>query len=178
MTTKASTSAASATGFVLKGWHVLTVLLAFFAIVIGVDVAFSVIAMRTFPGEDVKRSYVQGNHYNETLAARARQAKLGWRATAEIAARGGQRAIVVTFHDAAGAPLNDLKVTGGLRRPATADADRLLTFSPAQAGARDGVYVATAPGLAAGVWDLQATAARGGDTFDVRARLTTQDPPQ
>lgn len=175
MTTKASTAA---TGFVLKGWHVLAMLLAFFAAVIGVDVAFSVIAIRTFPGEDVKRSYVQGKHYNETLAARARQAKLGWRATAEISERAGQPDVVVTFRDAGGMALTDLKVTGVLRRPATDDADRQLTFSPARSGVRDGVYVATAPGLAPGVWDLQATAARGGDTFDVRARLTAPEPAQ
>jgi hypothetical protein len=49
----------------------MAMLLTFFGVVIGVDVAFSVLAVRTFPGEDIRNSYVQGNHYNETLAERA-----------------------------------------------------------------------------------------------------------
>lgn len=169
MTTSAS--APASTGFVLKGWHVLAMLLAFFATVIGVDVGFSIMAVRTFPGEDVKHSYVQGNHYNELLAERARQARLGWRATAAIETRAGAPAVVLTLRDKAGKPLEGLAVTGLLRRPATTRADRTLAF----ASAGDGVYAAPVTGLAPGAWDMEVTAARGSDTFDVRARLAAPD---
>lgn len=172
MTAKLDAAAADAGGFVLKGWHVLAMLLAFFATVICVDVAFSVLAVRTFPGEDVKRSYVQGNHYNELLADRARQARLGWRATAAIETRAGVPVVVVTLRDAKGAPVTGLKVSGLLRRPATTSADRALAFRADAAGA----YVAPAAGLAEGAWDMGVTAARGGDTFDVRARLLAPEP--
>ena len=163
------TRAPGTEGFVLKGWHVLAMLLAFFGTVIGVDVTFSVLALRTFPGEDVRNSYVQGNHYNETLAQRARGAALGWRATADIEPGAGASAVIVTLRDNKGAPLDGLTLTGRLRRPATTRADRPLAF----VAEKDGRYVARTPGLQEGAWDLEAVAARGSQSFEIGARLST-----
>ena len=155
-------------GFILRGWHVLAMLLTFFAVVIGVDVGFSVIAVRTFPGEDIRNSYVQGNLYNETLAERAKQAALGWTAEASLGSGNGGAIVTLRLRDAKGEPLTGATVTGRLRRPATTKADRTLVFSSTGGG----TYIAPAGDLQAGAWDLAVRATRGSATFDIGARLT------
>ena len=57
--------------FELKGWHVLLILMAFFGVMFSVNGVFLYHAITSFPGEDVKKSYVQGLNYNDTLAVRA-----------------------------------------------------------------------------------------------------------
>ena len=68
----------------LKGWHVLLIMLGFFGVMFAVNGVFLYHAITSFPGEDVKKSYVQGLNYNQTLSARASQADLGWRAEAGL----------------------------------------------------------------------------------------------
>ena len=72
-----------ARSFRLTGVHVLTAILAFFAVIIFVNAIFLTLALRSYPGEHEAKSYMQGLNYNERLAARERQAALGW--TMEIA---------------------------------------------------------------------------------------------
>jgi len=163
-----SVSQPPSSDFILRGWHVLVILITFFAVVIGVDVGFSIVAVRTFPGEDIKNSYVQGNQYNETLADRARQSRLGWRAQTRFLLSAGAPAVALTLRDRDGRPIEGAVVTGRLRRPATTAQDRALTF----AAGPDGRYVATSAGLAAGVWDLDARATKAGEPFDIQARMT------
>ena len=62
------------------GRDIIVTLIATFGVVVGVNVYFIVQAERTYPGQDVAHPYMQGVEYNQTLAARAKQAKLGWRA--------------------------------------------------------------------------------------------------
>ncbi|MEO1305623.1 MAG: FixH family protein, partial [Pseudomonadota bacterium] len=68
----------------LKGWHVLLIMLGFFGIMFAVNGVFLYHAITSFPGEDIKKSYVQGLNYNDTLAVRAAQAELGWQAEAGL----------------------------------------------------------------------------------------------
>ncbi len=67
-------------------WHVLAAMLAFFGASSPSMSAFAAIAVRSFPGEDVRRSYLQGLHTTDTLAERRTQAALGWRASAHLPA--------------------------------------------------------------------------------------------
>ena len=87
----------NATHFQVRGWHVLTALLAFFGAIIAVNIAFAVIAVRSFPGEDVRRSYVQGLQYNDTLAERRVQQALGWQASADLR-HDGEEAVAAEVH--------------------------------------------------------------------------------
>lgn len=64
----------------LTGWHVLIILCVFFGVMVAVNVVFTVFAVKTFPGEQVEKSYVQGLNYNQTLQEKKRQAELGWKA--------------------------------------------------------------------------------------------------
>jgi nitrogen fixation protein FixH len=158
-------------GFVLRGHHVLLGMLAFFAAVIAVNVSFAVIAVRSFPGEDVRRSYLQGLNYNETIAERRAQAALGWRADAVLAGSGPDATVVVNLSTRTGAPLNGATLSGELRWPADARRDQTLAFT--RQG--DGRYAASVGALAAGRWRLRARAAdANGEALDFESELTWQ----
>ncbi len=150
----------------LTGGNVLAMMLAFFATVIAVNGAFIYFALHSFPGEDVRRSYLQGLNYNETLADRRAQAALHWRAEARIADGGAHDLVEARFFDQDGRPLDGLSIEGVIRRPADAQDDHALAFA-ARGG---GLYFAEAPPLADGVWDLRATARRGDVQFSFTRR--------
>ncbi|MCR9077903.1 MAG: FixH family protein [Hyphomonadaceae bacterium] len=139
--------APEASGKELKGWHVLLIMLGFFGVMFAVNGVFLYHAITSFPGEDVKKSYVQGLNYNDTLASRAAQAELGW--TAEAGLQDDQ--LIFRLRDAEGAALSNYTVIGELRRTATRDGDQAIIYT-AQA---DGEYVADAGALAPGQWALR-----------------------
>jgi nitrogen fixation protein FixH len=149
----------------LKGYHVLIMVIAFFAVIIAINVAFITMAIRSFPGEDVPRSYVQGLQYNETLAARAAQQALGWQATAQLN-RNADR-VELELSDSAGEPLHRASVQGVLRRPLDARQDRILTFVETHPGR----FSADVGAVDQGQWRLRANVLRDGQTFDIEAHL-------
>ena len=55
------------------GWHMTTILVAFFAVVITVNIVMARFALSTFGGTVVENSYVASQHYNEWLARAAAQ---------------------------------------------------------------------------------------------------------
>lgn len=63
------------TGFHLKGWHVLAGFVGAFGIIITVNLVMATQAIRTFPGLEVKNSYVASQQFNDRLHA---QQALGW----------------------------------------------------------------------------------------------------
>ncbi|WP_276718233.1 FixH family protein [Pseudooceanicola nitratireducens] len=63
------------TGFRLKGWHVLAGFTAAFGIIITVNLVMATQAIRTFPGLEVKNSYVASQEFDDR---RAEQQALGW----------------------------------------------------------------------------------------------------
>lgn len=155
--------------FEVRGVHVLAAMLAFFGAVIAVNVAFAVIAVRSFPGEDVRRSYLQGLHYNDTLTARRDQAALGWRAAAGFAPQTAEAALEVTLTRRDGSPLDGLSLDGALQWPTDSRLDRALVFEPAGGGR----YVARPGDLPAGRWRLRARAADdSGGVLDFESELT------
>ena len=131
----------------LKGWHVLLIMLGFFGVIFAVNGVFLYHAVTSFPGEDVKKSYVQGINYNQTLAARAAQAELGWRAEAGLQ----DDTVIFRLSDADAQPLSNYTVIGELRRLATQEADQVLAFRAAPGGE----YIAPSGTLEAGQWRLR-----------------------
>jgi nitrogen fixation protein FixH len=158
----------------IHGRHVLIAMLMFFGAIIAINIAFSFVAVRSFPGEDEKRSYLQGLRYNEKLAARAAQADLGWTARMEALPQGNEAQLSVRFADRGGRPLDGLAITGKLRRPATTREDRAVTFT----GAGDGIYVAHVAALGVGGWVFQGAATRGTERFEFERRMTWTPPQQ
>lgn len=141
-------------GFRVKGRHVLIAMITFFGVIFSVNAVFITTALNTFPGEEVRRSYMQGLAYNEVIAARRAQAELGWSAT--VNALDGR--VLVAVEDAEGQPVMGLRLNGVLRRPTTDGYDRPLAFTEA----RPGVYAADHGAALEGRWILAAEAE--GDT--------------
>lgn len=159
--------------FELRGVHVLAGLILFFAGIIAINVAFAVAAVRTFPGEDERRSYTQGLHYNDTLAERRAQAELGWRARSELGASASGARLLVRLSDRTGAPIEDAAINAVLRWPPNESGDRALQFRSVGAGA----YEADLGALPRGRWDLRARAEDAqGRALDFEAELTWPTP--
>jgi len=59
----------------LTGRHVLMIFVGAFTVIIGVNIALAYNAVRTFPGLEVKNSYVASQEFNTRRAA---QVALGW----------------------------------------------------------------------------------------------------
>ncbi|MEQ8404865.1 MAG: FixH family protein [Oceanicaulis sp.] len=140
--------------FRIKGWHVLAGMVAFFGVIFTVNAIFITVALDTFPGEETRRSYVQGLAYNDVIAEREAQAALGWSAAANLT----PTQVLVAVTDADGAPVANLQFTGTLQHPANMQLDRTLAFEEL----RPGVYGADTQGLEEGLWTLSAEAE--GDT--------------
>jgi nitrogen fixation protein FixH len=156
-------------GSTLNGRHVLMVLLAFFTVFIIVNIAFAVVAVRSFPGEDVPRSYLQGLAYNDTLDERRAQAELGWSASAGFSrAPDGAAILQIDLRARDGDPVTTANIAGDLRRTTTSRFDQELTF----AHAGDGRYTAHLAELPAGRWVLRARAEEGSASLDFEADLT------
>lgn len=163
-------SAAAKQPFKLRGVHVLALMLAFFGLVIAVNVVFAVVAVRSFPGEDVRRSYLQGLHYNDTLAERRAQAALGWQAATALVAADAGAALEIRLAARDGAPVN-ADIAGELQRPTDARLDRALVFTQIAPG----VYRAEIGALEAGVWRLRAHAGDAdGGALDFESELIWQ----
>lgn len=152
----------------LNGRHVLRMVLTFFAAVIAVNAAFIALAVRSYPGEQERKSYRQGLNYNAVLAERADQEALGWRAVIDRADREGDKArIVIAFARDDGRPIDGLSLSGTLVRPVSSNGEQALVFTPL-GGGRYGASAA-AP---AGAWDLTVTASsEAGDRFRFSNRV-------
>ena len=110
----------------LTGRKVLLWLTGFFAFVMAVNTLFIVISLKTFRGEDEQKPYLQGVEYNRTLALRAEQSKIGWRASIGATRRpSGELQISVSLNGANGAPEPHTALRGELRHPADENKDRL-----------------------------------------------------
>lgn len=108
----------------LRGIHVFWGIAAFFGLMIAVQAIFVFQAVRTFPGEEVEKSYAQGLDYNRTLERREMQRRLGWTAQAGLEAGS---TLVVRLNDASSQPLEALNVTARARHPGSSENAVMLT---------------------------------------------------
>lgn len=154
--------------FRLTGRHVFAITLGFFLAVIAANAIFITLAVRSFPGENERKSYLQGLRYNDVLAGRAAQDALGWRAAIDrIERTEGVVGITISLSGDGGAALDALRVTGAIVRPASDAGERALAFEPRG----DGRYVAFVDARA-GAWELSVRAERrAGERFEFSNRV-------
>jgi len=115
----------------LTGRGVLFWLLGFFGVIIAMNAWYIAVSFKTFRGEDEQLPYLQGIGYNQTLAHRAEQRALGWRAAVTIArVSPGNARLQVVMRDAGGHPVSGLTLKGELRHPADENRDRPLVLNP------------------------------------------------
>jgi len=151
----------------LTGSRVLLMLVAFFAVIIAVNVVFIVEAVGTFRGEDQQDPYLQGIDYNRTLAKREAQARVGWQASIDLSRNeSGAATLAIAVRRRDGAPVTGLRLAGLLRHPADQHLDRTLVFAEATAGR----YVTHVVHVRAGAWDAVIDATNG-VPFETSRRL-------
>lgn len=103
------------------GRHITVILVAFFAVVIGVNIAMARFAVGTFGGIVVENSYVASQNFNRWLDEARREDALGWRATVSRTPD-GHLAV-----DLDGAPAS-VTLQGEARHPLGRAPDRALAF--------------------------------------------------
>ena len=127
------------------GRHMLAIMVAFFAVVIGVNLTMAWFATGTWAGLIVKNSYVASQQWNrEQEAVRALP---GYRWSAAVDMTGG--VVAVTLADEAGSPLDGLAVSVKLSRATHENDDRVLALEPLGGG----VYRAVEP-VGLGLWEV------------------------
>jgi nitrogen fixation protein FixH len=135
----------------LTGRKVLIMLVAFFGVVIGVNMTMMKLAILTLPGTEVDSAYTASLGYDKEIAAAHDQNARHWQVDAHIQ-RGadGGATLQVEAHDKSGRPMTGLKFQGRLERPTDKRAD--LPVELAEVGI--GIYRGSAPQVAPGQWDL------------------------
>jgi nitrogen fixation protein FixH len=126
------------------GRHMAAILVAFFGVVIAVNVMMARLAVRSFGGEVVENSYVASQHFNRWLDEAAVEQALGWRV--QVARRTDDRLSVRLD----GVPAKSVVLIGEARRPLGVRPDRTLRF----VRVADGSFVSTSP-LPTGRWRLR-----------------------
>ena len=135
----------------LTGRKVFFMLVAFFGVVIGVNLVMMRFAIQTLPGTEVDSAYSASLAYEKEIAAAREQNRRNWKIDAHVQRdANGDATLQVEARDTSGRPMSGLKFQGRLERPADKRADQPVTL--AETGI--GIYRGTASAIAAGQWDL------------------------
>ncbi len=141
------------------GRHAAIILVAFFGVVIAINLLMARMAISTFGGTVVDNSYVASQNFNDWLAqARVEQA-LGWQVDV---ARDGADHLAVTVRDGSGAPLPAAQLTALARHPLGRKPERIMRFG----GTGEGRFHSTAA-LGAGRWQVVVTVESNGQTMRI-----------
>ncbi|MCG6114723.1 MAG: FixH family protein [Mesorhizobium sp.] len=151
------------------GRHLFLILIAFFGVIIAVNVTMATLANRSWSGLVVPNSYVESQKFNDHFDAARARAALGWRSEMDYAA--GQFSYRVTNGEGDAVRLLDVAVE--FRRPVQEARDQQVALLPTEAGMfagelslDDGQWIvdisAVAPGLAEQWRDMKRIIVRNG----------------
>lgn len=133
------------------GWHMLAVMLAFFGVIITVNVTMAWLANSSWTGLVVKNSYVASQEFNGKMAATRAQAALGRTGTLSIA--DGRASYALT--DANGASVGLRSVSLTFQHPVDDREDHVVMLVP------DGASYAADTVVQDGVWNVEISADAG-----------------
>jgi nitrogen fixation protein FixH len=135
----------------LTGRKVLFMLVAFFGVVIGVNLVMMRFAIQTLPGTEVDSAYRASLAYGKEIVAARDQNVRNWKVDAHVERSGqGGATLQIEARDNNGQPMSGLKFQGRFERPTDRRAD--LPVSLAEVGI--GIYRGSALAIAPGQWDL------------------------
>ena len=132
----------------LTGGKVFLMLVAFFGVVIGVNMVMMRFAIQTLPGTEVDSAYSASLAYEKEIATARDQSARNWKVDAHVERSGAT--LQVEARDNHGRPVSGLTFQGRFERPTDRRAD--LPVDLAEVGI--GVYRGSAPAIAPGQWDL------------------------
>ena len=144
------------------GWHMATILVIFFGIVVTVNLVMARYAVGTFGGTVVDNSYVASQNYNRWLATADTQRKLGW--ATNISLDPTRRVLVQASK--LGIPIKGLTVTGIATHPLGRAAPIPLLFE----AVGNGGYLGNAA-LPTGRWNVALVLKSGPDTVNMVERI-------
>jgi nitrogen fixation protein FixH len=155
--------------FRITGWHVLGMFGGLFGVMLAVNILFIVLAIKTFSGES-DHAYLNGLKFNETLAANARQAELGWSMALGLERpTGGGAVLEARLTDKQGKPLVGAMIKGNIGRTTDAREDRSLAFVETAPG----IYRAATDQIRPGRWRFSASAQVAGTSkFETETTLS------
>jgi len=139
----------STTAKQFTGWHMLAIMVAFFGVVISVNVTMAISSARTWTGLVVANSYVESQRFNEKQHTIAAQREAGW----VVQTRHVDGLIVFRAQDANGVLLDLEDVSAFVRRPVGGHDDATVAL------VRNGDAYSGVHNLDAGVWDITITTA-------------------
>ena len=126
------------------GWHMLAVMVAFFGVIITVNLLMATFANTSWTGLVVQNTYVASQQFNERIAESRAQAALGWHG--ELAISNGE--IRYSLADVSGTRVAVDSVTASFRRPAYEAEDWQVTLKRDADGTfsivtpvRDGIWI-------------------------------------
>jgi nitrogen fixation protein FixH len=125
----------------ITGRHMAMVFVAFFGVVVAVNITMATLASSSFSGTVVDNSYVASQKFNGWLAQSRAQDRLGWATSVSL---DGARHVVIAV------PGAGFAAKGTAHHPLGRAADRALLFT---AGS-DGQLVSTTP-LPPGRWQVR-----------------------
>jgi nitrogen fixation protein FixH len=158
--------------FVLTGRHVLAMMVAFFAVVAGVNGLMMMMAIRTMPGLDARNGYEVSQRFNQEIARMGAQDRQAWMADLNVERNDGAADIRLWISDRQRAAVDGLVITARLLHPANRRLDQEAMLRPAG----DGRYGARVPDLSPGAWTVSISANRDGVTvFTSHNRILLKD---
>ena len=130
-------------GSPVTGRRVLFIILAFFGVIISVNVTMVIFAINNFGGLVVANSYVASQRFNQDIAAARAAPSVDW----SFLAQGDPEGVTLTVTDVAGAPAALTGLRGVIGRPSHEREDVPVQFETV----KPGVYRAAAA-LKQGSW--------------------------
>jgi nitrogen fixation protein FixH len=126
------------------GRHMLFSMLAFFGVIIAVNLTMATLAGRSWTGLVVKNSYVASQEFNGKVAAARAQAALGWTPTLAV----GNGRVSYSLVDASGHAVVVAGATVAFKRPSYEAEDMVFVLAPmpghaaeAAGAVRDGIWI-------------------------------------
>jgi nitrogen fixation protein FixH len=131
----------------LTGFHVLLVLIAFFGVVIGVNVTMMELAIATLPGTEVDSAYSASLGYEKEINAAHDQEARKWEVDAHVErSADGAGLLQLEARDKAGRPVSGLTFEGRFERPTDKRADLKVMLKEVGIGIYRGRLEAIAQG--------------------------------
>ncbi|WP_421927660.1 FixH family protein [Neoaquamicrobium sediminum] len=134
------------------GLHMLAIMIAFFGVIIAVNVTMAVTASTSWTGLVVKNTYVASQEFNRKAQEGRAQAALGWAATLAVS----DGTVRFTLADADGVMKPMQGGTATFRRPVGDVEDTVVTLAAQPDGSINGPVA-----LAEGAWIVEVQAEAG-----------------
>lgn len=156
----------------IKKSNIIWFFVIFFSTFIIVDIAYIVVAERTWRGLVTEDGYKKGLEYNKVLEADKEQKQLGWDVQIAYQNKGvGIGNLMVKLLDKNHQAIPDADVVANIRRPVQSGSDFVL---PLKFNSQTVTYQSLVKFSFSGQWDIEVIVKRGDDIYQDVKRLVVR----